>query len=65
MQGSRNIHRLIIRRFSQRFTEMRALEASAADATAVRDQRRPVRLRRFFKMAEHRKRQMLEKMLMD
>ncbi len=58
---ARNIRHIII----QRFSEKAALEHSTRPLLMANDPRRPVRLRQFFKMAEHRKRQMLEKMLMD
>lgn len=56
--GSRYIQRMVI----QKFSEKQGLDAGARPF--VLDQRQG-RLRQFIKMAEHRKRQMLEKMLME
>jgi hypothetical protein len=49
----------------KKFSEKHALDASARPIVLANDPGRSMQLRQFFKMAEHRKRQMLEKMLMD
>lgn len=59
-KGSRYIQRMVI----QKFSEKQGLDAAARPFVLGNDPKIG-RLSGFIKMAEHRKRQMLEKMLMD
>jgi hypothetical protein len=61
MHSSKYIQKNVIERFS----EQNEPENSSHDMIWNSDEKDPKHLSQFFKTAEHRKRQILEKMLMD
>lgn len=61
MHNTKHIHKNLIERFS----EPEKVEASTHHIAWEAPGRQAQHLKQFFKMAEHRKRQILEKMLMD
>ncbi len=61
MKGSRYIQNMVIKRFS----EQHALDVPTRPIMMAENPHYPGRVRQFLKMAEHRKRQMLEKMLTE
>lgn len=61
MHSSRHIQKNLIERFS----EKNAAEDPAGSMVWENEKHNPKHLNQFFKTAEHRKRQILEKMLMD
>ena len=59
--GGKYIQKVVIKKFS----ESHVLDTSCRPIMLASDPKHPMQMRHFFKMAEQRKRQILEKMLMD